>query len=79
MIIVNGQLQVSDLAFSGTPGASFALDDLLDSPDIVALAREQGIEGLALTLNLECDEAGRLRALVIGGDQQVVIDPIATD
>lgn len=78
LVVLNGQIQVSDLEFSGTPGNAFILDDLLDSPDIIADAYEQGLEGDGVNLSLERDESGVLRALVVRGDQQIVVDPAIT-
>jgi hypothetical protein len=58
-------------------GAPFALDDLADSPELIARARAQGLDGEQFIVRLGRDAAGALAAQVqsLSSLQQVNIDP----
>lgn len=77
-LVVTGRIvKRSPYEFEGDAGASFVLEDLLDSPDIITQARAAELAGKAFTLALERDDNGTLRALVVSpdGSQQIRIDP----
>ncbi len=76
LVLFGRIVERSPYEFDGEAGDPFVLEDLLDSPEIIARARELGLEGETFTLALERDEGGTLRAIVVGeDDQQVQVDP----
>ena len=53
-----------------------ALEDLVDSPELIQRARSAGLAGEIFTLALERDEDSTLRAIIVGeDDEQVQVDP----
>jgi hypothetical protein len=76
-LVLSGRIaERSPFEFDGDAGEPFVLEDLLDSPEIIARARDAGLAGEAFTLALERDETGALRAIVVGdADEQVQVDP----
>jgi hypothetical protein len=76
-LVVSGRIaERSPYEFDGEAGEPFALEDLIDSPELLDRARAQGLSGQVFTLALERDESGALRAIVVGeGDEQVQVDP----
>lgn len=79
LVVAERVVERSPYEFEGDAGAPFALDELLDSPEIVAHARAAGLPGEQFSLALERDDSGALRAIVVAadGDEQVVVDPAA--
>ena len=77
LVLVGRVVERSAYEFEGDAGAPFVLEDVLDSPDIVARARDAGLPGEAFTVTMERDDAGVLRAVVATDDgaEQVEIDP----
>jgi hypothetical protein len=76
LVLVGRIVERSPYEFDGEAGEPFSLDDLMDSPELLARAREQGLAGEAFTMALERDEQGRLRALIVGdSDEQMEVDP----
>jgi hypothetical protein len=63
--------------FEGTAGEPFTLEDIHDSPEIVARARDAGLPGEAFSVVLERDTDNTLRAVVVNadGDEQIQVDP----
>jgi hypothetical protein len=63
--------------FEGTAGEPFTLEDIHDSPEIVARARDAGLPGEAFSVVLERDTDNTLRAVVVNadGDEQLQVDP----
>ncbi|MFL5806843.1 MAG: hypothetical protein ACJ8CR_34585 [Roseiflexaceae bacterium] len=77
LVLIGRIVERSPYEFDGESGAPFALEDLMDSPEIIAQARGAGLQGEAFTLALERDEGGTLRAVVVGeDDQQVQLNPL---
>jgi hypothetical protein len=78
LVLVGRIVERSPYEFDGEAGAPFTLEDLMDSPEIIAQARKSGLQGEIFTLALERDETGELRAVVVGEDeQQVQLSPVA--
>lgn len=77
LVVAGRVVERSPYEFDGDTGAPFTLDDLLDSPEIVARARAEGLPGELFSVALERDETDTLRAIVVSadGDEQVRIDP----
>ena len=76
LILFGRVVERSPYEFDGEAGDPFVLEDLVDSPEIIARARKLGLEGETFTLALERDESGTLRAIVVGeDDEQVQVDP----
>jgi len=75
LVLVGRVVERSPYEFDGEAGEPFSLDELMDSPDLIARARERGLPGETFTMALERDEQGRLRALIVGDDEQVEVDP----
>jgi hypothetical protein len=75
LVLVGRVVERSPYEFDGEAGEPFSLDELMDSPDLIARAREQGLAGETFTMALERDEQGQLRALIVGDDEQVEVDP----
>lgn len=78
LVLVGRVVEQSPYEFDGEAGAPFTLEELMDSPEIIVRARGAGLQGEIFTLAIERDEAGVLRAVVVGeDDQQTQFDPIA--
>ena len=77
LVLIGRVVERSPYDFEGDAGAPFGLEDVLDSPDIIAQARAAGLPGEAFTLTLERDDDDRLRSIVAAadGDEQVEIEP----
>ena len=78
LVFVSRIVERSPYEFEGDAGAPFTLEDLFDSPEIIAQARAAGLPGELFTLALERDEDGTLRAIVVtaDGSEQVRVDPV---
>jgi hypothetical protein len=78
LVLVGRVVERSPYEFDGEAGAPFALEDLSDSPELIARARDAGANGAIFTLALERDEHDALRAVVVGENQTPVrVDPAA--
>jgi hypothetical protein len=78
LVLVGRVVERSPYEFDGEAGAPFALEDLADSPELIARARASGADGEIFTLALERDEQELLRAVVVGENQAPVrVDPAA--
>jgi hypothetical protein len=76
LVLVGRIVERSPYEFDGEAGDPFALEDLMDSPELIERAHAAGVAGEIFTLALERDEHGDLRAIVVGEDeQQVGLDP----
>jgi hypothetical protein len=77
-LVLNGRVvERSPYEFEGTAGEPFVLEDILDTPEIIARARAAGLPGEAFTVVLERDTDNVLRAVVVDadGDEQIQLDP----
>lgn len=77
LVLTGRVVERSPYEFEGTAGEPFALEDILDSPEIIARARAAGLPGEAFTVVLERDTENALRAVVVNadGDEQIQVDP----
>lgn len=80
LVLLGRVVERSPYEFEGTAGEPFALEDLLDSPEIIERARAAGLPGEMFTLAVERDTDNVLRAIVASseGEEQVQVDPRLT-
>jgi hypothetical protein len=77
LVLVGRIVERSPYDFDGEAGAPFQLEDLLDSPELLARAQAAGATGEIFTLALERDEQDALRAVIVGENQMpVYLDPL---
>jgi hypothetical protein len=79
LAIIHGQLRHTNSAYSGPAGQPFALEDLLDSPELIAQARDAGLDGDAFTIIIARDAQGALQATVGSGGGELVLNAAITE
>ena len=78
LVLIGRVVERSPYDFDGETGAPFALEDLLDSPELLARAQAAGADGEIFTLALERNEQDALRAVIVGEDQTpIYVEPMA--